>query len=135
MRICVSTMDAIADMLTSIRNAQAVHKEIVRIPFSKIKLEIAKVLEREGFISKTERKGRKIKKFIEITLKYEGKEPAISGLKKVSKPGQRIYVGAQEIRPVKSGYGISIVSTSKGLMAGKEARRQNLGGEMICKIW
>lgn len=128
-------MDTIADMLTSIRNAQAVHKEIVRIPFSKIKLEIAKILEKEGFTNKTERKGKKIKKFIEITLKYEGKEPAISGLKKVSKPGQRIYVGAQEIRPVRSGYGISIVSTSKGLMAGKEARRQNLGGEIMCKIW
>lgn len=128
-------MDAIADMLTSIRNAQAVHKEIVRTPFSKIKLEIAKVLEREGFTNKTERKGRKTKKLIEITLKYEGKEPAISGLKKVSKPGQRIYIGAQEIRPVRSGYGISIVSTSKGLMTGKEARRQNLGGEIMCKIW
>ena len=128
-------MDVIADMLTSIRNAQAVHKEIVRIPFSKVKLEIAKVLEREGFTNKTERKGRKTKKFIEITLKYEGKEPAISGLKKVSKPGQRIYIGAQEIRPVRSGYGISIVSTSKGLMTGKEARRQNLGGEIMCKIW
>ncbi len=128
-------MDAIADMLTSIRNAQAVHKEIVRVPFSKIKLEIAKVLEREGFTNKTERKGRKTKKLIEITLKYEGKEPAISGLKKVSKPGQRIYIGAQEIRPVRSGYGISIVSTSKGLMTGKEARRQNLGGEIMCKIW
>lgn len=128
-------MDAIADMLTSIRNAQAVHKEIVRVPFSKIKLEIAKVLEREGFTNKTERKGRKTKKLIEITLKYEGKEPAISGLKKVSKPGQRIYIGAQEIRPVRSGYGISIVSTSKGLMSGKEARRQNLGGEIMCKIW
>lgn len=128
-------MDPIADMLTSIRNAQAVSKETVRVPFSKMKFEIAKLLEKEKFIGRVERRGRKTQKYIEITLKYEGKEPAILGLKKVSKPGQRIYLGAKEIQPVKSGYGINIVSTSKGLKTGQEARRQNLGGEIICRVW
>ena len=128
-------MDPIADMLTSIRNAQAVSKETVRIPFSKIKFEIAKLLEKEQFIGRVERRGRKTQKYIEITLKYAGKEPAILGLKKVSKPGQRIYLGAKEIQPVRSGYGISIVSTSQGLKTGKEARRKNLGGEIICQVW
>ncbi|MCP6719600.1 MAG: 30S ribosomal protein S8 [Patescibacteria group bacterium] len=128
-------MDPIADMLTSIRNAQSVSKETVKVPFSKLKFEIAKILEKEGFINKAERKGKKIKKFIEIDLKYEDKTAVISGLRKVSKPGQRIYISSKEIRPVRSGYGISIISTSKGLMTNKKARRQNMGGEVICEIW
>lgn len=128
-------MDPIADMLTSIRNAQAVLKETVKIPFSKFKFELAKVLEKNGFVKKVEKKGRGIKRIIEIKLKYEDKIPVISGLKKISKPGQRIYAGAAEIKPVRSGYGISIISTSKGLMTDKEVRRQNIGGEVICKVW
>jgi len=128
-------MDPIADMLTSIRNAQVVLKETVKIPFSKFKLELAKVLEKNGFVKKVEKKGRGIKRVIEIKLKYEDKIPVISGLKKISKPGQRIYAGAREIKPVRSGYGISIISTSKGLMTDKEVRKQNIGGEVICQVW
>lgn len=128
-------MDPIADMLTSIRNAQAVLKETVKVPFSKFKFELAKVLEKNGFVKKVEKKGRGIKRVIEIKLKYEDKTPVISGLKKISKPGQRIYAGAAEIKPVRSGYGISIISTSKGLMTDKEVRKQNIGGEVICKVW
>jgi len=128
-------MDPIADMLTSIRNAQAVSKKTVRVPFSKMKFGIAKILEKEQFIGRLERKGRKTQKYIEITLKYKQKKPVILGLKKISKPGQRIYLGAQKIQPVKSGYGISIISTSKGLKTGKEARKENLGGEIICQVW
>ena len=128
-------MDPIADMLTSIRNAQAVSKETVKVPFSKLKFELAKVLEKSGFLKKVEKKGRGIKKFIEIKLRYEDKIPVISGIKKISKPGQRIYSGAKELRPVRSGYGISIISTSKGLMTNKEARKQNIGGEVICQVW
>ena len=128
-------MDPIADMLTSIRNAQAVLKETVKIHFSKFKFELAKVLEKNGFVKKVEKKGRGIKRVIEIKLKYEDKIPVISGLKKISKPGQRIYAGVAEIKPVRSGYGISIISTSKGLMTDKEVRRQNIGGEVICKVW
>lgn len=128
-------MDPIADMLTSIRNAQAVLKETVKIPFSKLKFEIAKILEKNAFVEKVEKKGRGIKRIIEIKLKYEDKKPVISGLKRISKPGQRIYLRAKKIKPVRSGYGISIISTSKGLLTDEEVRKQNIGGEIICEVW
>jgi len=152
-------MDPVSDMLTSIRNALAVDKTTVSVPFSNFKYEIAKILEREGFIEKIEKKGRKAKRFIEINLKYipadsyqsdkvsaseetglaeknsTDKTPAISGLKKISKPGQRIYSDWKKIKKVKGGYGMAIISTSKGLMTNKEARKNKLGGEIICEIW
>ncbi len=128
--------DPITDMLNRIRNAQAVHHQTVDIPFSNLKYEIAKILEKEGFVEKVEKKGRRVKKIIEISLKYdENKLPFISGLKRISKPGQRIYLPAEKIKRVKSGYGIAIISTSKGLMTDKEARKNKLGGEIICEIW
>lgn len=128
-------MDTVADMLTSIRNGQAVLKKRIKVPFSKFKFRIAKIMEREGFLEKVAKKGRGPKKMILIKIKYNGKEPLISGLKKVSKPGQPIYINAQEIKPVRGGYGISIISTSQGMMTGKEAKQKNLGGELICKVW
>jgi len=128
-------MDPIADMLTTIRNAQAVLKETVVVPYSEIKFEIAKVLKKENFIGEIEKKGKKVRKTIEIKLKYKDKQPAISGLKRVSKPGQRIYTAAGKIKGIRGGYGMAIISTSKGLMTDKEARKQNLGGEILCKIW
>ncbi len=128
-------MDPIADMLTSIRNALAVQNSTVKVPFSNLKYEIAKILEKSGFIKKVEKKGRKINKIIEITLKYNNKTPAILGLKKISKPGQRIYLNSSQIKKVRGGYGIAIISTSKGLITDKEARRQKIGGEILCKIW
>lgn len=128
-------MDPINDMLNTIKNAQAVSLPQVEVDFSNLKYEIAKILERRGFISKAVKSGKKTKKTLEIILKYNNKLPAITGLKKVSKPGQRIYSPAQKIKSVRGGYGISIVSTSKGLMTGLEARRQNLGGEILCEIW
>ena len=138
--------DPISDILNRIRNAQSVGKEIVEVPFSNLKYEIAKILVKYGFIEKVEKKGRKTKKNIEITLKYlprsedsllRGKDkiPAISGLKRISKPGQRIYLSYQKIKRVKGDFGIAIISTSKGLMANKEAKKQKLGGEVICEIW
>ncbi len=128
-------MDPISDMLTSIRNAQAVGHSTVKIPFSNIKDEIAKILEREGWIEKVEKVGRK-KKFLKITLKYdENKMPVISGLKRISKPGQRIYKGYREIKKVKGGYGMAIISTSKGLMTDREARKNKVGGEVLFEIW
>ncbi|RLC34747.1 MAG: 30S ribosomal protein S8 [Candidatus Nealsonbacteria bacterium] len=127
--------DPITDMLNRIRNAQAVGKETVEIPFSNLKYEIARILEKEGFIEKVEKKGKKFRKFIEITLKYENGASAISGLKRVSKPGQRIYLPYGKLRPVKGGYGISIISTSRGIMTNKQARKNKLGGEVICEIW
>jgi len=128
-------MDPISDMLTSIRNALVVKSPRVKIPFSNLKYGIAKILEKEGFIEKVEKKGKRMRRFIEITLKYTDNLPAISGLKRISKPGQRIYSHWKKIKRVKGGYGIAIISTSKGLMTDKEARRQKLGGEIICEIW
>jgi small subunit ribosomal protein S8 len=128
-------MDTIADMLNRIRNAQAVLHPTVDVPFSNLKYEIAKILAKHGFIEKVERKGKKVKKYLEITLKYQDKKPAISGLKRISKPGQRIYLDSLKIRKVRGGYGLSIISTSKGLMTNREARKQKIGGEVLCEIW
>lgn len=138
-------MDPVSDMLTSIRNALAVEHATVVVPFSNFKYGIAKIFGKEGFIEKIEKKGRRSKRVIEITLKYlsdevlakesGGKMPAISGLKKISKPGQRIYSDWKKIKKVKGGYGTAIISTSKGLMTNKNARKNKLGGEIICEIW
>lgn len=127
--------DPVTDMLNRIKNAQAARKEQIVVPFSNFKYEIAKILEKEKFLSKVEKKGRKANKFLEIDLKYENKTPVVSGMRKVSKPGQRIYVPAHMIKPLRGGYGISIISTSKGLMTGRDAKRQKIGGEIICEVW
>ena len=127
--------DPVADMFNTIKNAQAVNHPTVEVSFSNLKYEIAKILERYGFVNGVEKKGRKNKKLIEIALKYDGSMPAISGLKKVSKPGQRIYLGSSQIRKVRNGYGIAIISTSKGLMSDREAKKQKRGGEILCEIW
>lgn len=128
-------MDSITDMLNRIRNAQAVLHPTVEFPFSNFKYEIAKILEKQGFIEKIEKKGKKTAKTIEITLKYQDNIPAISGLKRISKPGQRIYLPTNKIHKVRQGYGIAVISTPKGLMTDKEARKEKLGGEVICEIW
>ena len=127
--------DPISDMINRILNAQAVLHPTVSVPFSNFKYEIAKILEKEKFLDKIDEKGKKVKRVIEITLKYEDKTPAISGLKRVSKPGQRIYAEAKEIKKVKGGYGISIISTPEGLMTNKEVRKRKLGGEVILEVW
>jgi small subunit ribosomal protein S8 len=127
--------DPISNMLTSIRNAQAVSHEIVNIPFSVLKYQIAMVLQKRGFIGQIEKKGRKPDKLIKITLKYKNKTPVISGIKRVSRSGQRIYISSQSIRKIKNGYGISVISTPKGLMTNEEAKNNNLGGEVICEVW
>jgi len=124
--------DPIADMLNRIKNAQAVSHQAVSFPFSKIKYEISIIIQKEGFVGEVEKKGRKEKRTIKINLKPD---TAISGIKKISRPGQRIYVGAKDIKPVRGGYGILIISTPKGLMIGKEAKKQKLGGELICEIY
>jgi small subunit ribosomal protein S8 len=127
--------DPITDMLNRIRNAQAVLKTTVDIPFSNLKYEIAKVLKKQRFVDKVEKKGKKVRRTIEVTLKYDANQPVVSGLKRISKPGQRIYKKAKEIKSVKGGYGVAVISTPKGLMTDKEARRKKLGGEIICEIW
>jgi small subunit ribosomal protein S8 len=127
--------DTIADMLTRIRNANAMRYEEVTVPASKLKVEIARILKEEGFIKnyKVEKDGAKSN--IIITLKYVNKERVITGLKRISKPGLRVSVGASELPKVLNGLGIAIISTSKGIMTDKEARKQNLGGEVLAYIW
>lgn len=128
-------VDPITDMFNRIMNSQAVLKETVAIPFSNIKYEIAKILEKEGFIEKVEKKGKKAKRFFDINIRYNQKLPVISGIKRISKPGKRIYLGVKYVKRVKRGYGIAIISTSKGLMTDKEARKNRVGGEVICEVW
>jgi len=132
----MSVNDPIADMLTRIRNALMAGHEQVTMPASKMKLAIAKILKEEGFIEDFELLSDGVKKSLRLKLKYLGKrEPAITGLKRVSKPGLRVYVGAGEIPRVYGGLGIAILSTSQGVMTGKEAWRRRLGGELLCYVW
>ncbi|MDP3800345.1 MAG: 30S ribosomal protein S8 [bacterium] len=127
-------MDPISDMLTRIRNAGAVNKETVSMPFSKMKQEIANVLKKANLILDFEKKGRNVSgKKLELKLKYVESYPAISGAKRISKPGQRIYIKHNEIFSKKDGT-IKIISTSKGIMVDIEARRSKLGGEVVCEI-
>ncbi|MBU1015054.1 30S ribosomal protein S8 [Patescibacteria group bacterium] len=127
--------DPIADMLTRIRNAQAVGKETVEVPFSRLKYALAKIFEQAGIIQTAESKGRRQKKSVVLRLKYRNGEPIISGLKRISKPGQRVYASHQEFSHMKRAGGRLILSTSQGLMMEQEARKKNVGGEIICEIW
>lgn len=129
--------DPIADFLTRIRNANQRYLKIVKIPASKIKCEIARILKEEGYIIdfKININKDKIKKEIEIILKYKTTERVISGLKRISKPGLRVYSEVGQIPRVLNGLGTAILSTSEGIMTGKQAKKQNLGGEVIAFIW
>ena len=127
--------DPIADMLTRIRNAVQAHHETVDIPASKEKLEIAKILKNEGFITEFEVYGD-LKKTITITLKYtKGNQKVISGVKRISKPGLRIYAQADKLPRVLNGLGIAIISTSHGLLTDKEAKAKHVGGEVVAYVW
>ncbi|OGZ25027.1 MAG: 30S ribosomal protein S8 [Candidatus Nealsonbacteria bacterium RIFCSPLOWO2_02_39_8] len=133
--------DPISDMFNRIRNAQAVFHQTADVPFSNLKFEIAKILEKEGFIAKAEKKGKKNKKVIEVILRYNKGDgfsranPAIETINRVSRPGQRIYIHYKDTKRIRDGFGIAIISTSKGLMTNKEARKQKTGGEVICEVW
>ena len=127
--------DPIADMLTRIRNANQMRYNEVEVPASKIKNEIARILKEEGFISDYKIKKNNIQDNIVLYLKYSGKERVITGLKRISKPGLRVYAKAEEIPTVLSGLGIAIISTSKGMMTDKDARKASLGGEVLAYIW
>jgi small subunit ribosomal protein S8 len=133
-------LDPIADMLTRVRNAQAAGHASVVMPASKIKFILASILEHEGFVGRVEKQTDGTHENLSISLKYTQvsptkKVPAIQELTRVSKQGCRIYVKSSEIKKVKNGYGIAIVSTSQGVMTGSEAYRRGLGGEYICKVW
>lgn len=132
----MSMTDPLADMLTRIRNASTARHEKVDVPASKMKLEIARILKEEGYIknfkfTKDEQQG-----VIRIFLKYEeNKKPVIDGIKRVSRPGRRIYAGAEDVPKVLGGLGITILSTSKGIMTDQQAKGLNLGGEVLCCVW
>jgi small subunit ribosomal protein S8 len=130
-------MDPIADMISSINNAQAVGKKQIDIyPYSNLKYSILEVLKKEGLVDNLDKKGRLSQRKIVVDLKYDSEgNPLISKIRKISKQGQRIYSTVNEMKPVKSGHGMSIISTSKGLMTNREARKNKLGGEVICEIW
>ncbi len=128
--------DPIADMLTRIRNALTVSYETVDMPASKTKVNIAKVLEAEGMVRSYKVIGDAPHKVLRVVLKYDGEgRPVITGLKRVSKPGCRVYSGSDGIPRVLNGYGINILSTSRGLLTDREARTQNVGGEILCSVW
>jgi len=127
--------DPIADMLTRIRNSALIRVEKVDIPASRIKLEIAKILKEEGFIKAYKILKDKKQGILRLTLRYLESENVISGLKRVSKPGRRVYVGRNEIPRVMGGYGIAIMTTPKGILSDKGCLREGVGGEVICHIW
>ena len=128
--------DTIADMLTRIRNANAMRYTEVTVPASNLKEEVARILKNEGFVENYKLVADGNKKNIEITLKYGNKkERVITGLKRISKPGLRVYVKSDEVPKVLNGLGIAIISTSNGVMTDKEARKQNLGGEVLAYVW
>ncbi len=131
----MSMQDPIADMLTRIRNAASAGLEKVIIPLSKEKKAIAEVLKEEGYITKVSVIGEGVKSQIVVELKYAGDKAVIEGIERVSKSSCRIHCGSREIPRVRNGLGIVVLSTPKGIMSGRKAARENVGGEIICRVW
>lgn len=127
--------DPVGDMLTRVRNAAMAHKKTVELPSSKLKVSVAKLLVREGFLTAAEEATGAHGKQLTLTLTYEGKEPLLIGIKRVSKPGLRWYISKKKIPTVMGGAGIAIVSTPQGVMSGKDARIKGIGGELLCEVW
>ncbi|MCO5051596.1 MAG: 30S ribosomal protein S8 [Verrucomicrobiae bacterium] len=127
-------IDPIADMLTRIRNASRALLPTVQMPHSRLKESLAKLLKAEGYIAEVTVENTD-KKTLKLRLKYEGKKSVIEGLRRISRPGLRNYVGADAIPRVRGGLGVAVVSTSEGVMTGQEARKKNIGGELLCYVW
>ncbi len=127
-------IDPISDMLTCIRNAQRALLPAVEIPHSKMKESIAQILKQEGYVAEVAVDGKTIKT-LKLKLKYQGKKSVIEGIRRVSRPGLRQYVGSTEIPRVRGGLGVAVVSTPEGVMSGNTARKKNLGGELLCYVW
>jgi small subunit ribosomal protein S8 len=127
--------DPISNFIISIKNALLARKESVAVPYSKLKESMAGILAREGYIGEVKIDDAAPFKQIVITLKYVGKLPAVTDVRRLSKPGRRVYAPAGQIPKALGGYGITIVSTNKGILTDKEARQQNVGGELICQVW
>lgn len=131
----MQSSDPIADLLTRIRNAMLAGKNEVRLPASKIKVTIAEELQKSGYLAAVKTEKGTPRDTIIITISEEGKNPTITEINRVSKPGRRVYAGASDIPKVKSGRGIVLVSTSKGIMTGQEAAKNRLGGELLCEVY
>lgn len=128
--------DPVADFITRLKNAGAVKKQSVSLPYSAFKMAIAEKLEEAGYVTSVDKKGKKVRKTLDVMLKYdESGRHAIAGVKRVSKPGRRMYRSVHEIRPVRYGHGALILSTPKGIMTDKEARKERVGGEALFEIW
>ena len=129
------TNDPVADLVVRLKNAAAIGKTSVSVPFSNFKMAIAEKLKDAGYVQEFEKKGKKVRKTLDIALKYEASKSAISGVKRVSKPGRRGYKKAHEIVPIRYGHGSLLLSTPKGVMTDKEARKARVGGEALFEIW
>jgi len=127
--------DPIADMLTRIRNANKALQDSAEMPTSKLKVEIARILKEEGYIANYKTQDEEGKAVLRVYLKYTGAEAAIRDLARISRPGCRVYIGRDEIKRVQGGLGISIMTTPKGVMTGRQARREGVGGEILCEVW
>jgi len=129
-------MDPIADMITRIKNSSEAGGDFAVVPYSKIKMALATILKKEGFIKEVTKKGKKVNKNLEVELLYdENKRPKIKGINRISKLSRRVYSKSKDLRPIKNRLSKIIVSTSKGIMTGREAREANLGGEILFEIW
>jgi small subunit ribosomal protein S8 len=132
----MSMSDPIADLLTRMRNGLSARHERIDVPASRLKVQICAVLQQEGYIAGYKLVEDDKQGILQVSLRYlENQKPIVHGMRRVSKPSLRVYVGSSEIRPVRSGLGISILSTSKGVMTGKQARAGKLGGEVLCEVW
>lgn len=128
-------MDSIADLIVRIKNASDAEKDSVTVSYSKIKAAILEVLEKEGFVKSVAKRGKKIHKSIEVGLVYDQYGPRVKGVERVSKLSRRLYSGAADLKPLKQGHGMVILTTPKGIMTDREARKQKIGGELLFKIW
>ncbi len=127
--------DTLSDYISNLKNAVASTKETVYFPFSNLQNAISDVLEKEGYVKNLTKKGKKDLRSVDLEIVYQAGIPRIHGAERISKPSKRIYSGATEIRPVKTGFGTTIISTSKGIMTDKQAKKEGLGGELLFKIW
>jgi len=127
--------DPVGDMLTRIRNAALAHKKTLELPSSKLKVAVAKLLVKEGYLVSVDESATEHGPVLKLELTYEGKEPILTGIRRVSKPGLRWYVNKKKIPAVMGGAGVAIISTPSGVMSGKDARKLGVGGELLCEIW
>ena len=131
----MSLTDPVADFLARIRNAIRARHQKLDVPASKLKAEIARILKEEGYISNFKTQEEEGRQILRVYLKYSGAEPAILDLARISRPGCRVYIGRDEIKRVQGGLGICILTTPKGVMTGRQARREGVGGELLCEVW